>query len=46
MASTGCDADEAFEILAKASQRENVKLRDVARRIVARDHPRGGATAR
>ena len=46
MASTGCDADEAFEILAKASQRENVKLRDVARRIVASDHPRGGATAR
>lgn len=29
-----CDADEAFEILVKASQRENVKLRTVAQRIV------------
>ena len=30
----GCSADEAFELLVKASQRENVKLRDVARRVV------------
>jgi AmiR/NasT family two-component response regulator len=29
-------ADEAFELLRKASQRENVKLRDIAQRIVDR----------
>lgn len=29
-------ADDAFEILRKASQRENVKLRDIAQRIVDR----------
>lgn len=34
MATKGCSADEAFGILVQASQRENVKLRDVARRIV------------
>ena len=28
--------DEAFEVLRKASQRENVKLRDIAQRIVDR----------
>jgi GAF domain-containing protein len=30
------NADEAFDLLRKASQRENVKLRDVAQRIVDR----------
>jgi GAF domain-containing protein len=30
------DADGAFDLLRRASQRENVKLRDVARRIVER----------
>ena len=30
MASQGCDADEAFDTLRRASQRENRKLRDVA----------------
>jgi GAF domain-containing protein len=35
MAQASCDADEAFEVLRRASQRENVKLRDVAERIVS-----------
>ena len=30
------EADEAFDLLRKASQRENVKLRDIAQRIVDR----------
>ena len=30
-------ADDAFELLRKASQRENVKLRDIAQRIVDRE---------
>jgi GAF domain-containing protein len=30
------DAEEAFDVLRKASQRENVKLRDIAQRIVER----------
>jgi GAF domain-containing protein len=34
MATNRCDADEAFAILSKASQRENVKLRTIAQRIV------------
>jgi AmiR/NasT family two-component response regulator len=34
MAQTGRTPDEAFAMLVSASQRENVKLRDVARRIV------------
>jgi AmiR/NasT family two-component response regulator len=34
MASRGCGADEAFEILVRASQRENRKLRDIAHQIV------------
>jgi GAF domain-containing protein len=36
MASAGCTADEAFELLVKASQRENVKVREIALRIVER----------
>lgn len=35
MAAQRCDEDEAFALLVRASQRENIKLRDVARRIVA-----------
>jgi GAF domain-containing protein len=31
-----CSADEAFEILVRASQRENRKLRDIAQDLVAR----------
>jgi GAF domain-containing protein len=34
MGAQRCSADEAFELLTRASQRENVKLRDIARRIV------------
>jgi transcriptional regulator with GAF, ATPase, and Fis domain len=34
MAAQGCDEETAFGLLVKASQRENRKLRDVARRIV------------
>jgi GAF domain-containing protein len=35
----GLDAEGAFDLLKKASQRENVKVRDIAARIV--DHPTG-----
>jgi hypothetical protein len=34
MANSHCDEDQAFEILRRASQRTNIKLRDVARQIV------------
>ncbi len=34
MASSGCTPDEAFRLLVKASQRENVPLREIARRLV------------
>jgi transcriptional regulator with GAF, ATPase, and Fis domain len=34
MATNGCGPDEAFAVLVRASQRENTKLRDIARRIV------------
>ena len=40
MGQTGCSADEAFARLRDASQRENVKLRDVAQRIVDSVAPR------
>lgn len=36
MASAGCTPDEAFDLLVKASQRENVKVRVIALRIVER----------
>jgi GAF domain-containing protein len=39
MARNGIDGDRAFELLRMLSQRENRKLRDVARQIVER-HPR------
>lgn len=38
----GMTADDAFELLRKASQRENVKLRLIARRIVERRPPPSG----
>jgi transcriptional regulator with GAF, ATPase, and Fis domain len=38
MAREGCNADEAFEVLKKASQRTNRKLHQIAQEIV--DHPR------
>jgi GAF domain-containing protein len=34
MATSGCSAEEAFQVLVAASQRENVKLRDIAKRMV------------
>jgi GAF domain-containing protein len=34
MAAQNCTADAAFELLVRASQRENVKIRDLAQRIV------------
>jgi GAF domain-containing protein len=36
MAAQGCDADEAFQILVRASQHQNRKLRAIASEIVAR----------
>lgn len=44
MGAERCSADTAFEILKRASQRENVKLRDIAARIV--DQAAGEDTAR
>jgi GAF domain-containing protein len=34
MTTQGCDEDDAFQLLVRASQRENLKLRDIAQRIV------------
>ncbi len=39
MATQHCSADDAFELLVSASQRENVKLRIIAQRIVDRATP-------
>lgn len=39
MATSGCTPDEAFQMLVRASQRENLKLRDVAARIVESRRP-------
>ncbi len=44
MAAQGCDADEAFQILVRASQNQNRKLRAIATEIVARRSKRA-ATA-
>jgi GAF domain-containing protein len=46
MARSHCDADQAFDILRRASQRQNVKLRDIAHNIVAATAPDGAGTAR
>jgi AmiR/NasT family two-component response regulator len=35
MAAEHCTEDEAFDMMVRASQRENTKLRDIASRIVA-----------
>ena len=44
--SPGISADDAFEMLRRASQRENVKLRDIAKRLIrSRTHVRGSAVA-
>jgi GAF domain-containing protein len=41
IAAQHCDEDAAFDLLVKASQRENLKLRDVAARIVRGASERG-----
>jgi GAF domain-containing protein len=41
MAAQGCGEDAAFELLVQASQRENLKLRDIAQRIVDEAVARG-----
>jgi GAF domain-containing protein len=41
IAAQGCDDQAAFDLLVRASQRENVKLRDIAARIVADTIRRG-----
>ena len=40
--SPGLTPDEAFDLLRKASQRENVNLRLIAQRIVERRSPKAG----
>ena len=39
MLASGCDSDGAFEILRECSSNANMKLRDVAYRLVASVHP-------
>lgn len=43
MAAQGMDEDQAFEVLTRASQRENRKLRDIAKRMVDDAVARGRA---
>ena len=38
MAREGCTADEAFTLLARTSQRDNIKLRELSRQIVDGEH--------
>ncbi|MDA8286596.1 MAG: ANTAR domain-containing protein [Actinomycetota bacterium] len=48
MCRSGCSADEAFDILRRASQRSNVPVRELAEQIlssVSRAHPPGPPTA-
>lgn len=42
MVSQGCSRDDAFDILRRASQRENRKLRELAEELVLRVEARGG----
>jgi AmiR/NasT family two-component response regulator len=42
MVERNCGDDAAFDLLRTASQRENVKLRDVARRLVHSTAPNPG----
>ncbi|MCU1370241.1 MAG: hypothetical protein JWO77_1435 [Ilumatobacteraceae bacterium] len=44
MAHTGATPDEAFEMLRRASQRENLKLSEVATRIVSKHESRAEQT--
>jgi GAF domain-containing protein len=43
MAALGCDEDRAFQVLAEQSQTENIKLREIAQRVVADAHRRGSS---
>jgi GAF domain-containing protein len=45
MGAEGCDEDEAFQMLVRASQRENVKLRTIAQRIIDDAVSRGRSRA-
>lgn len=45
VATQGCDPEEAFDRLRRASQRMNMPLRDLARRLVDRCQGRDRATA-
>jgi hypothetical protein len=45
MAQSGCQPEEAFDILRRASQRTNVKVRDLAADIVRRTVERGRGSA-
>jgi AmiR/NasT family two-component response regulator len=42
MARQGCDADQAFELLRRASQRSSVPVRDLAEQIVKNAERRRG----
>lgn len=46
MASNGVTADQAFDMLKRASQRGDAKLRDIARHVVDRRHERPPGTPR
>lgn len=43
IAEGGCSSDEAFEILRRASQRQNIRVRDLAAQIVKRASARRAA---
>ena len=42
MAESRCTADQAFDMLRRASQRQNIRVRDLATQIVSRASTRGG----
>lgn len=42
MAQQGCGAEEAFDLLRRASQRSNVPVRELAKRIVSTTQSRAG----
>ena len=46
METQGCNRDEAFDILRRASQRENRKLRELAEELVVRVESRNGKAGR
>jgi GAF domain-containing protein len=46
MAAQCCSSDDAFDLLVRASQRENVKLRDIAARMVAQANDRAAEEGR